>query len=141
MIAISNGDRRTVEVKWPKMMKEISLALFRKPSTQQYPFVKVHAPEGFRGRQVFHSDRCISCGLCARDCPADAIEMFESSGKKIPLFHLERCIFCYVCVENCPRNAITGSTFYEMASTKKADLTLKTDESVLDGDLAESDES
>ena len=128
-------------MKWPKMMKEIASALLKKPFTHKYPFVKVHPPEAFRGRQVFHPDRCIGCSLCARDCPAGAIEMIEFSSKKIPLFHLEMCIFCYVCVENCPRNAITGSTFYEMASTKKADLTLKTDESVLDGDLAEGDES
>lgn len=117
------------------MMKEIAMAIFKKPFTRQYPFTKPNPPQGFRGRQIFHPERCISCGLCARDCPAEAIEMVEVSGKKMPLISLESCIFCYICVENCPRNALTGSTFYELASTNKEDLHVKPDEPVLNEKL------
>jgi len=112
-------------IKMPQMIMEIVSAVFKKPFTRQYPFISPKVPEGLRGRQIFHPERCISCGLCARDCPAEAIEMIEVSGKKMPLIHLERCIFCYVCVENCPRNALTGSTFYELASTNKESLALR----------------
>lgn len=111
-------------------MKEIASTIFKKPFTRRYPLVKVEAPEGFRGKQVFHSERCIGCGLCARDCPAEAIEMVEVSGRKMPTFHLENCIFCYQCAESCPRNAITMSTNFEMASTEKEALTLRPDESI-----------
>lgn len=111
----------------PQMIKEVALSLFKTPFTRQYPFTKPHLPEAFRGRQVFHAERCISCGLCARDCPTSAIEMVEVLGKKMPLVHLDSCIFCYVCVENCPRGALTESTFYELASTSKEDLTLLPD--------------
>lgn len=122
-------------VRLPRMMKEIAMAIFKKPFTRQYPFTKPNPPQGFRGRQIFHPERCISCGLCARDCPAEAIEMVEVSGKKMPLISLESCIFCYICVENCPRNALTGSTFYELASTNKEDLHVKPDEPVLNEEL------
>ncbi|MEM3578205.1 MAG: NADH-quinone oxidoreductase subunit I [Candidatus Bathyarchaeia archaeon] len=104
------------------ILKEALVHLFKKPATQKYPEEKPRVPAGFRGRQVFDINLCISCGLCARDCPAKAIEMVEVDGKSRPLFHLDRCIFCYQCAESCPRNAIKGSEIFELASTNKSDL-------------------
>ena len=129
----------TRRIRMPQMMKEIASALFKKPFTREYPFTKPHLPEHLRGRQIFHPERCISCGLCARDCPAGAIDMVQVSSKKMPLIHLESCIFCYVCVENCPRNALTESTFYEMASMSKEDLALKPTEPISSNNTVESD--
>ncbi len=125
------------QIKMPQMIREIAAAIFKKPFTRQYPFMRPEVPEGLRGRQIFHPDRCISCGLCARDCPAEAIEMVEVSGKKMPLIHLDRCIFCYVCIENCPRNALTESTFYELASTSKEGLALRPEKSNLKEEVTE----
>ena len=104
------------------MIKEAFSQLFAKPNTCKYPFVKAEVPEGFRGKQVYDINLCISCGLCSRDCPAKAIEMVEVDGKRRPLFHLDLCIFCYQCAESCPRNAIKSSEFFELASTNKSDL-------------------
>ncbi|RJS91806.1 4Fe-4S dicluster domain-containing protein [Candidatus Bathyarchaeota archaeon] len=113
------------QIRMPQMIIEVVSAIFKRPFTRQYPFTRPKVPERLRGRQIFHPERCISCGLCARDCPAEAIEMVDVNGKKMPLIHLESCIFCYVCVENCPRNALTESTFYELASTSKETLALR----------------
>jgi len=107
------------------MLKEVVSQFFRKPDTRKYPEVRPNIPEGFRGRQTFDADLCISCGLCARDCPAKAIEMVNVEDKQRPLFHLDRCVFCYQCAESCPRNAIKTSGFYELASINKYDLVVR----------------
>jgi len=115
----------TGRIKLSPMLKEVVSQIFRRPATRKYPEVKPEVPEGFRGRQIFDVDLCIGCGLCARDCPSEAIEMVEVEGKKRPLFHLDLCIFCYQCAESCPRNAIKTSGFFELASTDKYDLVIK----------------
>lgn len=70
------------------MLREVFSQIFRKPATQKYPEVKPKVPDGFRGRQMFNIDLCISCGLCARDCPTKAIEMVDVEGKKNRCFIL-----------------------------------------------------
>jgi formate hydrogenlyase subunit 6/NADH:ubiquinone oxidoreductase subunit I len=107
------------------MIKELLSQLFRKPATSKYPLVKAEVPEGFRGKQVYDPNLCISCGLCSRDCPAKAIEMVEVDGKRRPLFHLDLCVFCYQCAESCPRNAIKSSEFFELAAINKSNLVVK----------------
>ncbi len=113
------------KIKLSPMLKEVVSQIFKKPATRKYPEVKPEVPEGFRGRQIFDVDLCVSCGLCARDCPAKAIEMVDVEGKKRPLFHLDLCIFCYQCAESCPRNAIKTSGFFELASNNRYDLVIK----------------
>jgi len=112
----------------PAMIKDMGSCIFKKPFTREYPAVKVEVPEGYRGRHTFDPEKCISCGLCERDCPSNAIELVEVSGKRMPKFYLDRCIFCYQCVESCPREAIKLSTTFEMATTDKKDLLVSPEE-------------
>jgi formate hydrogenlyase subunit 6/NADH:ubiquinone oxidoreductase subunit I len=113
------------KTKLSPMLKEVIAKIFTTPVTQKYPAVRPKVPEGLRGKQIFDIDLCISCGLCASDCPAKAIEMVDVEEKKRPLFHLDRCVFCYQCAEGCPRNAIKDTGFFELASTNKYDLVIK----------------
>ena len=112
----------------PALIKDMGSCLFKKPFTREYPRVKVQAPEGYRGRHTFYPEKCISCGLCARDCPANAIELVEVSGKRMPCFYLDRCIFCYLCEEGCPREAIKLSTVFEMSTTEMDELMVSPEE-------------
>jgi formate hydrogenlyase subunit 6/NADH:ubiquinone oxidoreductase subunit I len=124
-MAYSNGGDCVKMARLSPMLKEVFSHFFKKPATRKYPEVKAKVPVGLRGRQIFDINLCISCGLCARDCPAKAIEMVDVEGKKRPLFHLDLCIFCYQCAESCPRNAIKSSEIFELASTNKSDLVVK----------------
>lgn len=106
----------------PALIKDMGSCIFKKPFTREYPAVNVRAPEGYRGRHLFDPEKCISCGLCERDCPAKAIELVEVSGKRMPKFFLDRCIFCYLCAEGCPREAIKLSTNFEMSTIETEEL-------------------
>ena len=47
-------------------------------------------------------DGCIGCGLCARRCPARAIEMRDDR----PVWVKDRCAMCLRCLHSCPKFAI-----------------------------------
>ena len=81
--------------------------------------------ENFRGQPIFATTVCVGCGLCSRDCPAQAIEMVEINGKRYPQLNLAKCIFCYLCADGCPRKAIKNSIVFELATTDKSSLIIK----------------
>ncbi len=112
----------------PALIKDVGSCIFKRHFTREYPAVKVQVPEGYRGRHTFDPEKCISCGLCERDCPTKAIELVELSGKRMPKFYLDRCIFCYQCTESCPRAAIKLSTTFEMSTTEKKELLITPEE-------------
>ena len=52
------------------------------------------------------SEKCISCSLCAKNCPVDAI----SGAIKTPyVIDQDKCIGCTKCAKNCPVDTISGS--------------------------------
>ncbi len=49
------------------------------------------------------ADKCKGCTLCARNCPADAI---EGTVREPHVINTEKCVKCGACIENCRFDAI-----------------------------------
>ena len=110
---------------FPFVKEAISL-LFSKPSCAMYPAVPSEAAPNYRGRIVYHADRCIACGMCERVCSGNAItrtvEKTEEGDKITLTFNLGSCTFCATCADFCSRKAIELSGDYHMVATKEEDL-------------------
>ena len=53
-------------------------------------------------RAFYTTDKCVSCGLCARLCPLNLIHL--ENGK--PIWSGKSCAHCMSCIQNCPAEAI-----------------------------------
>ena len=55
-------------------------------------------------------DKCFGCGMCAKQCPADAITKtdYVAPGKKLPAYEIDpnKCVKCGACVGTCKFKAI-----------------------------------
>ncbi|MCC6551329.1 MAG: NADH-quinone oxidoreductase subunit NuoI [Ignavibacteriaceae bacterium] len=120
----------------PEIAKGLALTLktmFKPKFTMEYPEVKFLPPSSYRGRPVLveeagGEERCVACGLCARVCPALAIEVqaaeTEREKERYPErfeINMLRCIFCGFCEEVCPEEAIVMSKDYEMVFNNRED--------------------
>jgi len=121
------------------MGRELLKQLLRRPATNPFPVKRLPAsvasfraaakagrkhavqpvpvPEGFRGKVLYHRDRCIGCRMCTRVCPAEAVVFIEKE-KKIR-YHLSRCAFCGECVEICPVKALEFTKDFLLADYSK----------------------
>ena len=119
----------------PEIAKGMALTLkqiFRPKFTRQYPEERWNPPASYRGRPVLVEEagveRCVACGLCARVCPALAIEVqgaeTDLDKERYPVkfeINMLRCIFCGFCEEACPEEAIVMSDEYELVFTNPED--------------------
>lgn len=85
-------------------------ALIRGEETVSYPETELELPNGFRGAIQLDPEKCTGCGLCARDCPANALELVKESKSNYKLvYNPARCAYCGQCELSCHRGAISNS--------------------------------
>ena len=60
---------------------------------------------------VINKDKCIGCGMCAKNCPASCIKRTEyvAPGHKLASFEInsQACVKCGLCMSNCKFGAIS----------------------------------
>lgn len=66
-------------------------------------------------------DKCINCGLCAKNCPDNAIEI--RNGK--PVWTESKCQHCTACINRCPKEAIQFGKGTETRRRYNYDKTVK----------------
>ena len=108
-------------------VKEALSQLFSKPSCDMYvPDKTKEGAPNYRGRIVFHPDKCINCMMCERVCSGNAIshviEKTEEGEKVTRSFYLGSCTFCATCMDFCTHGAIEFTRDYHMIATKEEDL-------------------
>lgn len=103
------------------MLGDVTTSLFRAPVTRKYPFERKEAPERLRGAlQFVNRETCTGCGLCAKDCPAGAIDVIvlDKAAKRFVIdYHVDRCTFCAQCVHSCNHGCLAMSpAVWELAA-------------------------
>ena len=107
----------------PKLreLREALKSLISPAFTTKWPGAAAPAPPAYRGKGLFHEDKCIGCGACAEVCPADAIEKIDDPNRTPPMRTLIRhddiCIFCGQCQALCTtEDGIECTNEYDLAT-------------------------
>ena len=90
------------------MAQEMSLTAAAKLiSGKKYSIAgyRLQLPKIYKVRGTAHfcvEDGCVGCGLCAKKCLVQAIEMRN----KKPVWVKDKCVMCLGCLHRCPKFAI-----------------------------------
>jgi formate hydrogenlyase subunit 6/NADH:ubiquinone oxidoreductase subunit I len=110
------------------LLEAVLEAISKPPETVKYPFAPHALCEAYRGEVTFDPENCSGCGLCVRDCPADALDLEKESRDAFMLiYYPARCAYCGQCEESCRQGAISLSNKLVKPTTsgKEAVLILK----------------
>jgi len=100
-----------------EMTKTALRTVLSRPATILYPAQAAKRTPVTRGHIVFDGSKCISCSICQRKCPAQAILVSkEAKSWQIDRF---RCVMCSSCVETCPVKCLSMDPVYTAPASEK----------------------
>ena len=118
-------DRSELQCFAEKILEKINGNLME-TSALQIPGNRPYKKAGGAGLVPKVNNKCISCGLCAKKCPAQAISKEDPK-----VTYSKKCISCMRCVTQCPQSARKVNEALVSVATlaiKKACLTRKENE-------------
>jgi len=86
------------------IFNDVLKSFFSAPVTEKYPFERPETALRFRGKLSFDPAKCTGCGLCSKDCPANALEIviIDRAAKRfVARYNIDHCIYCGQCVQSC----------------------------------------
>ncbi|HTY15621.1 MAG TPA: 4Fe-4S dicluster domain-containing protein [Methanoregulaceae archaeon] len=101
-----------------EMAKTALRTVVRRPATILYPVEPAKKTDISRGHVVIDESRCISCRLCEKRCPAQAI-VVNKEEKTWQIDRL-RCVVCRACVDVCPVTCLFMDTQYTAPMTARS---------------------
>jgi Ni,Fe-hydrogenase III small subunit/Pyruvate/2-oxoacid:ferredoxin oxidoreductase delta subunit len=117
------------------MIKTILARIHQKHRTMNYPAGPAVLPELFRGYPKLEPEKCLDgCSACVAACPYGAVKIWEEGRgmrdeKNIISLDMGLCIFCQECTAACPNGAISFTTGHELATSTRAELVVRPDQS------------
>lgn len=96
-----------------EMAKTAIRTVISRPATLMYPARPGKRTGLSRGHVVIDPSRCISCGMCMKKCPSEAI-CVEKEAKTWTIDRL-RCVVCNSCIEVCPVQCLIMELQYSPA--------------------------
>jgi formate hydrogenlyase subunit 6/NADH:ubiquinone oxidoreductase subunit I len=100
-----------------EMVRTALRTVLQHPVTILYPAQAAKKTPISRGHVVFDGSKCISCSICQRKCPSQAIVLSkEAKSWQIDRF---RCVVCNSCVDTCPSKCLSMDTQYTAPAAVK----------------------
>jgi ech hydrogenase subunit F len=100
-----------------EMVKTALRTVLQRPVTILYPAQAAKKTLLSRGHVVFDGSKCISCSICQRKCPSQAIMLNkEAKSWQIDRF---RCVVCNSCVDTCPSKCLSMDPQYTAPAAAK----------------------
>jgi formate hydrogenlyase subunit 6/NADH:ubiquinone oxidoreductase subunit I len=98
-----------------EMTKTALRTVLSRPVTILYPVQAAKKTPMTRGHVVQDGSMCISCSICVKKCPSQAILLNkEAKTWQIDRF---RCVVCNSCVDTCPTKCLSMDTQYTAPAT------------------------
>ncbi len=81
----------------------------------------------FTYKLKLNKGKCVSCGLCEKECPTRAIKINDN----LPSYNIHNCIACSQCIGTCPKKAISFGSGKDSWAGSNNDQPVKDTEGVV----------